>query len=221
MTRDDVKAWLLRGRDLRYQYITMDVSSKCTLQCPMCRRQSNIKYTNIPPGEYGKDLPISDLIKISEYFGVFSFCGAVSDPIFCENLIESLSIIHKTKENPHVWVHTAATAKHRNREWYKRAFAANPNAIWIFALDGLPETSHKYRVGQDGPFLWEIMKLGVSMGINVEWQYIIFRYNENDIETAQKMAKDHNMKFQIKLTSRWGPGQKPSNPEWCLDEEIL
>lgn len=218
MTRDEVKEWLLRGRDLRYQYITMDTSSKCTLQCPMCRRQTNIKYDKIPPGEYGKDMPISDFIKISKYFEVFSFCGAVSDPIFCENLIESLSIIYNTKENPHVWVHTAATAKHRDKAWYEKAFAANPNATWIFALDGLPETSHIYRVGQNGPFLWEMMKLGVSMGITIEWQYLVFRYNENDIEIAHKMAKENGMNFELKITNRYDTDQKPLNPKWHVDE---
>lgn len=218
MTRDEVKEWLRRGRDLRYQYITMDTSSKCTLQCPVCRRQSN-KIKGIgPPGEYGKDMPISDFLKINKYFEVFSFCGAVSDPILYENLIEALSIIYKTQENPHVWVHTAATAKHKDKAWYEKAFSANPNAIWIFALDGLPETSHKYRVGQDGPFLFEMMKLGVSMGIKVEWQYIVFKYNENDIDIARKMAKEHGMHFELKITNRYEQGQKPLNPKWHVNE---
>ena len=50
---------------------------------------------------------------------------------------------------------------------------ANKNAKWIFGLDGLPKDSHKYRVNQDGNKLYEMMKLGVSMGIFVSWQYIV------------------------------------------------
>ena len=217
MTRDEVREWLRRGRDLPYQYVSIDASNKCTLQCPMCHRQTNIR-NKVPPGEYGKDMPIADFIKINKHFEVFSFCGAVSDPIFCENLIEALSLLYETNKNAHIWVHTSATAKHRNKIWYEKAFLANPNAIWIFALDGMPETSHNYRVGQDGPFLWEMMKLGVDLGISVQWQYIVFRYNENDVEKAMAMAKEHNMLFELQITNRYEPDQKPLNPKWHVDE---
>lgn len=213
MTRDEVKDWLERKRDFRYQYITIDTCSKCTLQCEVCRRQSNKNVLGIHPGENGKDIPTDDFLKLSKYFDVFSFCGAVSDPLFCDTLIDCLAIT-KDVENSHTWIHTAATAKHRSKDWYRDAFSANPRAIWIFGLDGLPEESHKYRIGQDGPFLWEIMKLGVSMGIDVEWQYIVFRYNENHIETAHAMAKEHGMRFEIKLSNRYPANQKPLNPKW-------
>ena len=74
------------------------------------------------------------------------------------------------QRNIQVQIHTSAS--HQPKEWYIKAFEANKNAKWIFGLDGLPKDSHKYRVNQDGNKLYEMMKLGVSMGIFVSWQYI-------------------------------------------------
>ena len=39
--------------------------------------------------------------------------------------------------------------------------------------------SHKYRINQDGQYLFERMLDAKNKGLNVEWQYIIFDYNED------------------------------------------
>ena len=40
-----------------------------------------------------------------------------------------------------------------------------------------------------------MMKLGVDLGNEVAWQYLVFNYNENDIETARKLEQAHNIYF--------------------------
>lgn len=207
MTRDEVKEWLKRKRDFRYQFITVDTSSKCTLSCPVCVRQWNIEK-GIHPGENGRDIPVSDIEKLSRYFISGSLCGTVSDPIFCDNLI---SVLKTLKGNPYWLLHTAATAKHRDVAWYKEAFLANPDMEWIFGIDGLPEESHKYRVGQDGPFLYEMMKLAKSMGLRVRWQYLIFKYNENNVERARFMAMEEDIEFNAVRTLRVTEKLRPTD----------
>ena len=213
MTRGEVRSFLARKRDLRYQHLTIDASNKCTLLCSQCRRQSN-KFLGFPSGENGRDITLSDVKKLSDYFYVFDFCGQVSDPIFCEEFIEILEYLYQIDR--YTTVHTAATAKNRNREWYEKAFKANPKAHWIFGIDGLPEESHLYRVGQDGKFLFEMMKLARSMGLNPRWQYIVFKYNENDIERCAKIAEDEGITFEVNVTNRWDEDLKPNNPRWRI-----
>ena len=74
---------------------------------------------------------------------------------------------------------------------------------WIFGLDGLPEESHKYRINQNGIHLYEMMKLGVSMGVDIKWQYIVLKYNQDHIEQAQKMAEDEGIEFMLAFSDRW------------------
>ena len=95
---------------------------------------------------------------------------------------------------------TAATGK--PERWYEKAFSANPRAEWTFGIDGLPHDSHKYRVNQNGEFLFEMMLLAKEMGLRVFWQYIIFPYNENYVETAKKWAKIHDIKIIFIISER-------------------
>ena len=134
--------------------------------------------------------------KIINHFEQIEFCGQISDPIFHPQFIEFL----KLTNNKRVFIHTAAS--HKPIDWYIEAFDANKSAIWEFGIDGLPKDSHKYRVNQDGEFLFEMMLLAKEMGLNVSWQYIIFPYNEKTLETAKRWAKVHNIMIHILISER-------------------
>ena len=86
----------------------------------------------------------------------------------------------------------------------------------IFGLDGLPEESHKHRINQNGVFIYEMMKLGVKIGCNIVWQYIVFNYNQDHIEQARQMAKDEGIEFKLSFSSRWNgmENYKPKD-EYC------
>ena len=77
------------------------------------------------------------------------------------------------------------------------------NTTWIFGLDGLPEESHKYRINQNGVHLFEMMKMGVSMGVNICWQYIVFNYNQDHISVAEDMSEKEGIEFRLTFSSRW------------------
>lgn len=134
-------------------------------------------------------MSFSDFKKVHSFFDHFSFCGGVSDPIFHPQFIEFLEYaIDKDVD-----VHTAAS--HKNKEWYVDAFKSNPNAKWIFGLDGLPKESHKYRVNQDGEKIYDIMKMGVDMKMDIVWQYLVFDYNKEHIEEARGLS--NGMTFSV------------------------
>ena len=188
--------------------INLDISPRCTLMCPRCRRQEYIDAGIPIPGH---DLSITDFKKILKHFRRILFCGQVSDPIIHPKFHEFLELSVLPIYSPsHITVATAAS--HRSILWYKKAFELNPEAVWRFGIDGLPEESCLYRINQDGEKLFEVMKMGVSMGIKVEWQYIVFNYNENHVEQAKKMALDNNILFLIMYSSRWSGEDDPYQP---------
>jgi MoaA/NifB/PqqE/SkfB family radical SAM enzyme len=169
--------------------INLDITTKCTLACPECRRTILIKGGIKINGGH---MTFSDFKKVHSFFDKLIFCGGVSDPIFHPQLAEFLEYsIDKDVE-----VHTAAS--HRSEDWYKKAFRSNPNATWIFGIDGLPEESHKYRVNQDGVKLFGIMKMAADMDIKTVWQYLIFDYNKNHIEEARIMC-GNRITFSTKI----------------------
>jgi hypothetical protein len=83
---------------------------------------------------------------------------------------------------------------------------------WIFGIDGLPKDSHVHRVNQNGEAVFEKMVEGAKLGNNILWQYIVFKYNENDIEEATQLARDNNIKFVLLESSRWLGEDDPLRP---------
>ena len=194
--------------------INIDCTFRCPLECPKCLRQSIREVGFKVPG---KDMPLDDFYKLTKYFKKIQFCGQVSDPIFHPKFIEILKFCGDN--NIPTEVNTAASQK--SIEWYKKAFVAHPRARWLFGIDGLPKDSHKYRVNQDGEKLFEVMKLCSKMGLNPSWQYIVFRYNEDDIEKARSIAKENNIHFDLVFSGRWQTKDKykPKNPNHYLNSK--
>ncbi len=176
--------------------INLCISHKCTLECSKCLRKTyRTNNLKVP----GYDLSLHEYKKIINYFDFINFCGNASDPVMNPNLINFLKLNYE--KNIFCEVHNAATGK--KISWYEKAFNANKNATWIFGLDGYPEDSHKYRINQDGEALFEAMKLCASMGLESTWRYIVFKYNENDMEDCKNIAKHYNIKFELVKSSRF------------------
>ncbi len=193
--------------------INIESTFRCTLECPKCQRQSIRRQGFKIPGV---DMPWDDFLKIAKFFkkGLI-FCGQVSDPVFNPKMIEMLKYCYDNKIP--IYINTAASQK--PMEWYEEAFEANPKATWVFSIDGLPKDSHKYRINQDGPKLFEVAKLCAKRGLTPRWQYIVFNYNENNIEEARQMAKNNNILFDVLYSGRWGveDAYKPKNPNQYLN----
>ena len=181
----------------------LDITNKCTLQCPMCARGNfNYKSNNIPGG----DLTIEEWQDLTDYFSALTLNGTYGDPVFNPYLIQMLRIA--CSKNVHVSISNAAS--HKPMEWYIDAFRAHPNAEWRFGIDGLPYQSFAHRINQDGEHLFEVMKTASKMDIKCVWQYIVFKYNEDKIDEAIQMAKDIGVDLEINYSGRYTEFLKPT-----------
>lgn len=190
--------------------VNLDISNKCILQCPACDRQIDKSMVT-----RARDITLDDYQKIIDVFPNVMLCGQISDPIYHPKFLELLKM---SKVLKYLGVSTNGSGK--KIQWWEQAFEIsieNNNMNWRFALDGLPNESHIYRINQDGEHVWEIMKLGKSMGANITWQYIPFLYNENNIDKAIEMAKEQDIEFMLKISSRHPEGMVPSREELKVD----
>lgn len=190
--------------------INLDISHRCTLLCSGCGRQREYldKGLKVP----GHDMTIEEFHKITDFFSSVTCCGQKSDPLMNNNLPQFITIA-KTK-GIKLQINTAVS--HRPERWYRDCFDRFGRGRWTFGIDGLPKDSHKYRINQDGEKLYRMMTLASSMGIECVWQYIIFRYNENDIEEAAKMSKDINVRLMLQISNRFTENDplRPINPKY-------
>ena len=71
-----------------------------------------------------------------------------------------------------------------------------------------------YRINQDGEKLFRMMQVARPiLKQKPVWQYIVFSYNENNIEEAVKMAKEIDVKFMLLYSSRWRGDNDPLKPK--------
>ena len=188
--------------------INIDISNRCPLECMRCQRQTN--FTLEGRKVYGRDATMDEIRKLSDYFSSFNFCGQLSDPVHHPKFIEILDYLYK--KDIQVTVHNASSQK--PMKWYIKAFQAHPRAKWIFAIDGLPEESNMYLINQDGEKLYRVMlEAKKHLKQTPSWQFIVFSYNEHNLEKAKKMAVDEGLMFIVLHSSRWMGEDDPLRPK--------
>ena len=193
-----------------YGMPNVETSTRCPLQCPQCTRaklqapKDSSKYKEIKVRiNSGVDLRVCDAEKLLKFFdaGVM-FCGQLSDPAFWPDLFAFLEF-SKTYPNKNIRIMTAASQK--NIEWYRAAFElSHSNVTWAFGLDGMKDVSMIYRVGQNSALLFDAMLLGISMGLKIEWHYIVFEHNLHQIEEAKEFANTHGIVLNFIKSNRTG-----------------
>ena len=188
--------------------INIDISNRCPLECMRCQRQTN--FTLEGRKVYGRDATMDEIEKLSDYFSSFNFCGQLSDPVHHPKFVEILEYLYN--KDIQVTVHNASSQK--PMKWYIKAFQAHPRAKWIFAIDGLPEESNMYRINQDGKKLYEVMlEAKKHLKQTPSWQFIVFSYNEHNLEEAKQMAIDEGLMFIVLHSSRWMGEDDPLRPK--------
>jgi|SRR5210317_461648 len=177
--------------------VNIDITNKCVLECTSCQRQNwRSKGKKIP----GNDMSIRDFKKIIDFFPFLNFCGTRSDPVHHPKFLQFLKLCNE--RNIQCVINNASSAK--SKEWYIKAFKAAPNAKWIFGIDGLPKDSHKYRINQDGEKLFNIMVMSKNyLNTTPTWQYIVFSYNENNMDEAKAIANDNGVLLLFTFSNRF------------------
>jgi|LakMenEpi03Aug12_release.lakeMendotaPanAssembly.Ray.scaffolds.fasta_scaffold365174_2 hypothetical protein len=190
----------------------VETSTRCSLRCPQCTRaklqapKDSNKYAEIKTRiNNGFDLPLEDAEKLLTFFdrGVL-LCGQLSDPVLWPDLFAFLEF-SKTYPTKNIRIMTAASQK--NIQWYKTAFElSHVNVTWVFGVDGMKDTSAIYRVGQNSELLLDAMRLGRSLGLKIEWHYIVFEHNVHQLQEAKEFASTHGIMLNLIKSNRTGGG---------------
>ena len=107
-------------------------------------------------------------------------------------------------------VRIATVGSGKSDAWWDEAYSYNVGtSAWYFGVDGIDKKSELYRIGSNFDDVWRRMKQGRDLGHVIVWQYIIFGYNEHEIDRAIEIAKEENFSLVFVNTNR---GFNPNSP---------
>ncbi len=194
--------------------VHLEITSACNARCPQCPR-------NIAGGAVNPDLPVTQLRladvqaifrpEFVQQLGQIRFCGNYGDPIMAADLLAICAWLRGLNPALRLGLHTNGGA--RDEHWWQE-LAGRVDFV-RFGIDGLEETNHLYRRG----VLWAQVMRSVrafrGAGGRAEWDFLVFRHNEHEVEAARALAADLGFaRFTVKRTRRFlQEGRRASRQE--------
>jgi MoaA/NifB/PqqE/SkfB family radical SAM enzyme len=176
------------------QFLHIELSNLCNAACPNCPRylhhssavNPQLELTSITIEQFKKWFPV-DFVARSRYW---TFCGTNGDPTMAKDLYEILEYVCR---NSTATVQVNTNGGVRTPEFYKKIgdlFLENSvlNRFIVFSVDGLEDTNHIYRRNVKWNKVFENMKAYCSTGAKSDWDFLVFKHNEHQVEQAKQLA---------------------------------
>lgn len=187
-------------------HIHLEITSRCQASCPMCARNNHGGLSN--PFLKLQDMSLEKFQKIFNRdllmtINTICMCGNFGDPIINNDLIDMVKYVKNQDCNNFISIHTNGGA--RNIKWWHDLAESLPEHHKIyFAIDGLEDTHHLYRIGTTYEKVIENAKAFIEAGGRAEWVFIKFKHNEHQVREAEKRSKELGFEsFTEKNTNRF------------------
>jgi MoaA/NifB/PqqE/SkfB family radical SAM enzyme len=127
------------------------------------------------------------------------FSGVYGDPCLNKQLPE---FVHYLIDNGCKTISIDTNGGYRDTDWW--ASLASPKILINFAIDGADnETLDLYRMGVRYDKVIDNARAFVSAGGQAQWNFIVFKHNEHQVDAARALAEEIGMKFRLKVTQKF------------------
>ncbi len=173
----------------------------------MCAR--NIYGGAINPGMQMSELTLANIKKIlvPEFVAHMKriyACGNYGDPIVARDCLEIFRYLRQAGPQMNLCMHTNGSAR-RPDWWSELANIMKQGLHYVrFGIDGLEDTNHLYRRGTDWKTIMRNAQAFIAAGGHAEWDYLVFRHNEHQVDQARELADEMGFKaFFVRKTGRF------------------
>jgi len=169
------------------EWVDVELTSFCNINCPGCfRQQKREKVNHILNNDYLEFKYLKKWITIENFpkLRLINFCGSIDEPTTHP---EFLNIVDHFSNLCEISISSNASTK--NESFWKKLGAYGVNVF--FGIDGIDQESlEKYRVGSNFKKIKQNWRSFIAAGGQATWQYIVFDHNEHLIEEAKKIATE-------------------------------
>lgn len=168
--------------------VHFEPTQQCQASCAMCDRNMNggdvnpyLKNATLTLEDTKKLFPV-EFVKQLKYIYM---CGNHGDPILAPDAADMMEYFREC--NPYIKLSMTTNGGARKAEFWEK-MAAN-NVIVNFSVDGLEDTNHMYRQG----VVWKNVENSIDAftqaGGNADWTFLVFNYNEHQVDEARNYSK--------------------------------
>ena len=178
--------------------VHVELSNKCNAMCPQCGRNQIVDgKLQVKPTMQTDELVLEDYKKIfdDKFYSTFNlekinYCGNRSDPIASRDLHEIVEYAYSRNRETIITIATNGSLK--TIEWWSKfgKMMSDKKHHVVFGLDGLEDTHHIYRQKTSFKKVISNAKTFVQNGGRAEWQMLVFKHNQHQIDDAKQMAKE-------------------------------
>ena len=168
------------------EWIDIELTSYCNIDCPGCFRQVKRKKVNNILDK--KSLSLKQIKKwiTKKTFPnckLINFCGSIDEPTLHPELLDILDHFEGLNIN------ISSNGSTKTKQFW--ANLGNRKISVFFGIDGTDQESlEKYRIGSNFKKVQENWRSFIKAGGKATWQFIAFEHNEHLIEDAKHMAKE-------------------------------
>jgi len=189
--------------------LQFEISSNCNAQCPGCVRNIFVKsedpavntdihtiqvstHPDIPKNVY-LDLDVFKSIfteRVVEKLKHIEFIGTIDDPLVHPEFLQMLEFLTETLPEVRIVIHSNASL--RTPEYFEEMahILKKVNHRFAFSIDGLEDTNHLYRRNTSWDKIMSNARAFIAAGGTATWQYLIFSWNEHQVDDAKSLAKE-------------------------------
>lgn len=165
--------------------IHLQISNFCNLSCPGCSRATRLRL-----GEQMNDQFLDlQLLQQSFVAGQWPnlqrvvFSGNIDDPSMHPQLFGMITHWLGINDQLRVLIHTNGST--RTARWYRELGLLSRHSDGrlrtVFAIDGLEDTNHIYRIGSDWQKLQQNWRAYIGAGGMAFWQFVVFEHNQHQL----------------------------------------
>jgi pyruvate-formate lyase-activating enzyme len=130
-----------------------------------------------------------------------NLCGNYGDPIYHPEFHDLVSNLKARGCN----IGITTNGSYRSAEWWQQLISKlDATDQVIFSVDGIPENFTQYRVNADWQSIQQAMLICANSSVHTVWKYLVFSYNQHDIETADQLRSQLGLsEFRVSLSDRF------------------
>lgn len=184
-------------------YLHIETTTRCTLACPACPRTTWHNITKQPVAK--EDLDINVLETFLDCAGGrqithFLLCGDYGDPIYYPDIF---NLIERFRERVSFSIITNGS-RQTESFWNKLANLMTNNDRIVFAIDGLEDSNHLYRINSDWTSIMQGLNIMSKSSAQIHWKTIVFKFNYDRLAEIKNFANSKGATWSAEKTHRYG-----------------